>query len=177
MTEKEFKAHIQTGLWHEKYYYYFLSILAITGGFYFFYRAIKVSNESDPLFNRILFILACIFLLLAGTTFINLIHKRYSVKEFVCNLPKGEKENIIREIAAEFNIRPVERSKEFWFFTYKYGWWSNGYTCYLGISEKGIMVSFLGRTGGRGGFVDLGQTNRLRKKVHYLLYKKINYTP
>ena len=177
MTEKEFKEEIQKGLWYQKYYYYFLTAAVIIVGGCFLYKGIAKAATGEELFDVMLFILPGIIFLFSGTTFISLIRKRYSVKEFICNLPKSEKESIIREVAIEFNAGIIEKSKDLWFFTSKYKWWLNGYRCYLGLSDKGILVSFFARTGSNGGFVDFGQTNRRRRKLYHLLYKKINYMP
>lgn len=174
MTEQEFKKAITKASWVDKYYYYFISFAAITGGLFFLYKGFADLAKYQTTSSRILMFSAGLFLIALGSISSSLVLSRYKILAFDSRASTETKKRIISETMKEFGAFFIDNSKCFWRLNYQRRWWTSDYNIYFTFGSDSIFASVVSGTHGRGGFIDFGQTERFRKKLSNIIFEKLN---
>jgi hypothetical protein len=165
MTEKEFKKAVTKSNWFDKYYYYFISIAIIAVGLLFLYLAFSESAGGRSISTRLVIISGAAFFFTLGFVVLRLLPNRYRILKFKSNLPAEKKEQVIANTMRELGATFFLNSQHLWRFYYRRKWWTFDYDLYLSFNNETIFVAVIGRTHGRGGFIDFGLTGKFRKRV------------
>lgn len=170
MTTTTFKEAILKDNWFDKSYYYLISFMVIGFGIFFFYTAVTnplERSDYSPVFN---YILASLLVIL-GCLSLYLLPKRYKVILIESAVSLQVKKDIIREISLQFPLAKQSEANDFQYFRYQRHWWTYAYNVYIFIDNDKFLVSVIGRTNTypSSGFIDLGGTENLRKKISFAI--------
>jgi hypothetical protein len=169
MTIEEFKKVVIKSNWYGKYIeYFFASCITLLGIFFTAYLLPKNINTFSFLFSLILF--------LAGFYSFLLIKNRYKIIFVTNNLDVKKKEIVIQKILEKLNISHAENTPDTFFtFSFQRNSLSMIYFVYINVDEEQFYFTIIGRnfSGLRFGFIDLGQTEKFRRKIVSLIKSEI----
>ena len=161
MTYQEFEQKVRKKTGFDKYWYYGLCIAVILLSFVllFFITTRPDKFKGNQLFHYSGFF----FLLLLGIYGLYKLPNRYKIVTIDTLQPLTKKKAAIEMFLSQMD-RTTELSDNYFAFTYRKGFWSSPYDIYLFFDDKSICLSVQGHDYD-GGFIDLGGTERLRKKI------------
>ena len=113
-----------------------------------------------------------IFLIALGGISLHLIPNLYKILTFDCTATSSVKKKIISETMKDLNAFFIDNPKNYWTFRYQRGCWTFDFNVYLTFNDTNLLASVVGCTSS-GGFIDFGQTERLRKKLNKIVMEKI----
>jgi hypothetical protein len=167
MTETEFRKAVTKSSWFDKYYYYSISITVLGVGLLSLYFALFGDANRQSTGVRILIVASAAFFILLGVISLRLLPNRYKVLKIESEMPIEEKKRITAEIMKEFGVTRLNTTKDFWHFYYQRQWWAYDYDIYIAFNNKTVFAAVIGKT--NGGFIDFGQSERIRRKVSNLI--------
>lgn len=162
MTIDEFRQKVKKGTTLDKYWYYILCVAIIILSFVlFFYLITQPEKFKGP---KVYYYLITLFLLCFGLSGFYYLPNRYKVVTVQSNLPLSKKQDVIARVMFEIAEIPVAQPSQYTSFNLKRKWWQSKYVVRLFYDEQGFSFSLQGHDHD-GGFLDLGETERKRKKL------------
>lgn len=176
MTVEEFRKKVIKANWYDKYFYYLLHIALIIGGLFFLYDISNNHAKYDKYGTSFLGYLAFGFLTFLGILGLKLIPNRYKILSVNSILPIDKKKEVISQLIIKLGNPFLNQSDTFFSFSYQRKWWTSSYLVFLNIDISTIYLSVQSKTGGyyRGGIIDFGGTEKLRRKIISLLTEIID---
>lgn len=166
MTLQEFKKSVTKTDLYRKYLWYSFSIALIGLSIFFFSDLTTDPNKYKSRHTYILAFVFFSFLFLLGCYALYLLPNRYKVLTVNNNSSVDEKKQIISDLLDKLKVPHSHNQETFYAFKYQRKWWTKDYDVYLSIDEEKFYVSVLVRTSYyRGGFIDFGGSERLRKEI------------
>ncbi|MDP4262624.1 MAG: hypothetical protein Q8941_08840 [Bacteroidota bacterium] len=172
MTVQQFKKTITKASGFDKYYYYFISFLTIGFGVAFLFKSLTLTEHREE-HSQAIMLFASLFCFLLGSIALYLVRNRYKILTFDSNSSTEDKKRIIADTIKDFNSSFIDNSKGFWSFNYRRNWWTSDYTIYLTFDNDNIFASVIASTYYHGGFIDFGQTERIRQKLNTVILQKL----
>ncbi|WP_276131941.1 hypothetical protein [Polluticoccus soli] len=158
MTAVEFEERLKRRTRFERYYYYLLC-LAITGTSFYILWQIRTRPQ---FLNRWLAMgTFCFFLGIYGLFKLS---NRYKIISVASDKSLPQKKVIIERLLSELSIQVVP-DENYYSFTHRRKWWGSPFDVHLFYDEQIVSFSIQGKDYSDGGFLDLGETERLRKKI------------
>ncbi|HMK20528.1 MAG TPA: hypothetical protein VK492_20145 [Chitinophagaceae bacterium] len=166
MTPQEFQRSVTKIDLYGKYLWYLFSIALIGIGVFLFYDLTTNPNKYRLKHTYVLAFFAFAFLFLLGCYALYLLPNRYKVLTVNNNLSIDKKKLIVDRLLDNLKVQCHNSQDIFYTFTYQRKPWTKDYDVYLGIDKEKFYVSVLVRTSYyRGGFIDFGGAERLRRKI------------
>lgn len=164
MTYHEFEQKIKKKTGFDKYWYYGLCIATIA---FCSYLILHFATHPEKFKTKASFIFICVILsLLVGLAAFGL-HKlpnRYKIVAIDTSQPLTKKKKAIETLLSQMGATTT-LSEDYCSFTYRKNFWSSPYDVYLFFDDNSICFSVQGQDYFNGGFIDFGETEKLRKKL------------
>lgn len=177
MTILEFKGNIAKKNRIDKIYNYVITSIAIFGGFFFLYKLeftewyeIKslIVNVAPKIMIRILYI----FLITVGFYGIWRIPHLYSFSQVKCLSTIKDKSDVIEKVKLKLNFRNHKVSDNYFEFKYL-GLLYNPFLVRIFIDEESFFIN-VQQIDSSGGFIDFGNSNRVKNKITKTILKSKN---
>ena len=164
MDALEFKRIIAKRYWSQKLYYYIVSACLLGAGVFFL--LLSVNQKILP--GQISYIYAGLPLVIFGFfSVFYLVPNRYKIVSVSSPIAAEEKEGVVRNLDKVVKVNSVKIENGFAQLSL-----SRDGELYILISTDGYYFCLIPSTGSRGGFVDLGRSERLRSKIARILQNK-----
>jgi hypothetical protein len=165
MTEEEFQKKIKKANWFDLGSEYVVSCLIIVGSILIIYSFNKKWYHIQPMSQIALVDIFSALMFLSGIFAFRSIQKRYKIIAVSSSLSATKKIKLIEEIAAQYSKYTTQHTDDFYYFQYNKKWWLNTYDIRMTYNENYFLFSVQVKTGAKGGWIDIGQSEKLRNKI------------
>ena len=171
MTRREFRNKVIKLNLLDICFYNLLFAAMVVGGIFFLYSVIAHQSEWDAHNTRGAGYLSFAFLFYFGLRGLWLMPNRYKILTVASAAGGDRKNDSIQSLVHRLGDPRCERDQGLFKFTYQRRWWTARYRIYASYDDDKLFVSVQGVTGGGHGqgIMDLGQTEKLRKRILTIL--------
>ena len=166
MTLQEFQKFVTKTNLYGKYLWYLVSVALIGTSVFLFYDLTTNPDKYKLKHTYVLAFFAFSFFFFLGCYALYILPNRYKVLTVNNSSSIDEKKQIVSKLLEKLKVQYSNNQDTFYTFTYQRKWWTKDYDVYLSIDEEKFYISVLVRTSYyRGGFIDFGGSERLRRKI------------
>ncbi|MBG9377697.1 hypothetical protein I5907_15755 [Panacibacter sp. DH6] len=169
MSYYELKEKVQKANTFDRYMWYVLfSFFSIFGIWLFYKLSFDIKKFQEHRTSSYMYFLCTSICAFSLYSIIYLIPNRYKVLSIYSELNIEQKQEIVKKVLENMKIPVYDNTATYYYYEYGKSLLSWGYNLHLAIDIHGFYLSIQGRTGnGRygGGFIDLGGTEKQRRKI------------
>ena len=171
MTREEFRKKIIKSNLLDICFYNLLFAAMVLGGIFFLYEVTAHQPKWNIHATRATGYLSFAFLFYFGLRGLWLMPNRYKILTIISTVAGDRKNEAILEVGHQLGDPYCAKDQDLFKFTYQRRWWTARYRVYASYDEANLFVSVQGVTGGAygPGIMDLGQTEKLRKRILTIL--------
>ena len=163
MTHQQFQETVKKKNLFDRYWYLGLSILTILLGLILLFL---IATHPDKFKGNHIFHYSCFsFLLFLGTYGLYKLSNRYKIISIYSTKPLNDKKTALSAVVELFGSTPRLFSDNYISFRYQKNFWSSSFHIHLFFDDHQVCFSVQGKDSSDGGFIDLGGTEKLRRKL------------
>ncbi len=162
MTYSEFEQKVKRKTCFDKYWYYGLCIAFMIISFILLFPIITRPDRFKD--NYLPHYSAFLIFLFFGTYGLYKLPNRYKIVTIDTSQSLTKKKIALEMLFSQMNI-VTSLNDNYCSCKYREGFWSSAYDLYFFYDEETIRFSVQGQDSSDGGFIDLGGTEKLRRKI------------
>jgi hypothetical protein len=163
MTHKEFEERIKRKTWLDRYWYFGLCIFTIALSLaLLFFIATKPGKFRA---NQVFYYSGVTILILLSIYGLYKLPNRFKIITIDSLKSLDDKEEALRKLIVNLDLSRFDFADNYYLCRYQKRFWSSRFDIHLFCDEKQVCFSVQGHGSADGGFLDFGETEKLRQRI------------